>query len=121
MERAIVLRRAEADTVEAAWGSLHWHAGRPQGNSTEMTVGVAIIKAGCANPLHSHPNCSEVLVVLEGRSTHAIENGEEVEMDQGDTITIPATLPHQARNIGAVDAVLLITFSSADRQMVLEE
>jgi len=34
----------------------------------------------------------------------------------GDVITLPTGLPHNARNLGDSDAVLLVTFSSADRQ-----
>jgi quercetin dioxygenase-like cupin family protein len=119
--KATLLRTTEAERVTTDWGSLTWHAGRPQGNSTAMTVGMAVIKPGCGNPLHSHPNCSEVLVVLKGRISHVIEDGVEIEMGEGDTITLPATLPHKASNIGDEDAVLLIAFSSADRQMKLEE
>ena len=119
--KATLLRTTEAERIAADWGGLTWHAGRPQGNSTEMTVGMATIKPGCGNPLHSHPNCSEVLVVMRGRIAHVIEDGKEVEMGEGDTITLPATLPHKARNIGDEDAVLLIAFSSANRQMKLEE
>jgi quercetin dioxygenase-like cupin family protein len=116
-----LLRSAEADKVSADWGSLTWYAGRPLGNSTDMTVGVATIKPGCGNPLHSHPNCSEVLVVMKGTITHLIEDGKEVKMNEGDTISVPATLPHKATNTGEEDAVLFISFSSADRQMKLEE
>jgi quercetin dioxygenase-like cupin family protein len=49
-----------------------------------------------------------------------IENGNEVEMTVGDTISLPAGLPHKARNIGAEDAILSISFDSADRQTKLE-
>ena len=120
MENATILRASETETMSADWCSLTWHAGRTLGNSVDMTVGIAVIKAGCENPLHSHPNCSEVLVVMQGRITHVIEGGKEVEMGKGDAITLPATLPHKARNIGEEDAVMFIAFSSADRQMQLE-
>ena len=36
---------------------------------------------------------------------------------EGDTIVVPPDFPHQARNVGDIDAVLLIAFSSADRQV----
>ena len=120
-DESSLLRSAGADRISADWGSLTWYAGRPLGNSTEMTVGVAIIKPGCGNPLHSHPNCSEVLVVMQGSITHVIEDGKQVEMGERDTIVIPATLPHKETNTGNEDAVLLISFSSADGQMKLEE
>ena len=116
MSKATILRATECDTVEADWGRLTWYASASLGNSSDMTVGKCVIRPGGENPLHSHPNCSEVLVVLKGRVAHTIEGGETVELDHGDVITLPVNLPHNARNTGEEDAVLLIAFSSADRQ-----
>jgi oxalate decarboxylase/phosphoglucose isomerase-like protein (cupin superfamily) len=39
-------------------------------------------------------------------------------MTTGDTITIPPNMAHNARNIGDLDAVLLVVFSSSERQVV---
>ena len=116
MGRAGIVRARDTETVEESWGSLTWYANAALGNSGEITVGRCIIKPGCENPLHSHPNCSEVLVVLRGSIVHRIEEGREVELAEGDVITLPANLPHKARNTGEEDAVLLIAFSSADRK-----
>jgi len=116
MDRAKILHANQCDTIEADWGGLTWYASGSLGNSDDMTLGKCVIKPGCENPLHSHPNCAETLVVLEGRIAHTIEDGKSVELGVGDVITLPTDLPHQARNIGEADAVLLIAFSSADRQ-----
>lgn len=116
MQKTKVLRSSECEKMEADWGDLTWFASSKLGNSTEMTVGRCVIKPGGENPLHSHPNCSEVLVVLRGVVMHTIEDGGEVELRAGDAITLPRDLPHHARNIGDVDAELFIAFSSADRQ-----
>jgi oxalate decarboxylase/phosphoglucose isomerase-like protein (cupin superfamily) len=43
-----------------------------------------------------------------------------VEMAAGDTISIPSGRIHNARNIGTGEAELMISFSSADRQVVGE-
>ena len=120
MHKAIVLQESANDKITDSWGSLTWFASGKLGNSGGMTIGRALIKSGCENPLHSHPNCDEVLVVLQGRIAHVIENGNEVEMTVGDTITLPQGLPHRARNIGEDDAILSISFSSPDRQTKLE-
>lgn len=114
--KAKILRSIESETIEADWGYLTWYASGKLGNSDDMTVGKCVIKPGCENPLHGHPNCSEILVVLQGKIAHIIEGGQEVELDQGDVITLPPNLPHKARNMAREDAVLLIAFSSADRQ-----
>jgi quercetin dioxygenase-like cupin family protein len=116
MKNATILRARDCHTVEADWGCLTWYANGDLRNSGDMTVGKCVIKPECENPMHSHPNCSEVLVVLQGRILHAIEDGNSVELNEGDVITLPSNLPHQARNIGEADAVVLIAFSAADRQ-----
>ena len=87
------------------------------GNSDAMTVGRSVIRPGQANPRHYHPNCEEVLHVLQGTILHTF-NDEEVEMHPGETIVIPANVIHNAKNIGDEEAIIFICFSSADRQTV---
>ncbi len=116
MEKTILVRAEQSSVVTADWGRLTWYASGKQGNSRHMTLGICVIHPGKNNPLHSHPNCVEILRVLQGRIRHTTESGE-VEMNPGDVITIPIDFPHQARNVGEVDAVLEIAFSSPDRQV----
>ena len=116
MEKTIVVRAGECEVMEADWGRLTWYASRKLGNSTHMTLGVCEIRPDCANPKHSHPNCEEVLRVARGRILHTAEGGD-VELREGDAIAVPVNFPHNARNIGDGDAVLLIAFTSADRQV----
>jgi len=103
------------------WGQLTWFADRNIGNSVEMTVGRCVLKKGQGNPRHYHPNCTEILVVIEGRISHTSGRNEETEMGEGDTVTVPANTWHCARNIGPWEAVLFIAFSSADRQTIGEQ
>ncbi len=116
MKKAVLLRAADCEVVETDWGRLIWCANARLGNSTDMTVGQCEIKPGRGNPPHSHPNCTEILVVREGSIMHAVGDGSEVAMGPGDTISVPPDVSHYARNIGDSVAVLLIAFSSADRQ-----
>ena len=116
-DKTMVLRAQQADRVEAPWGGLTWYASRKLGNTSELTVGRCVIRPGQNNPMHWHPNCSEVLVVMKGTIMHGVEEGKEVRMEEGDTITIPAKLPHYARNIGTEDAVLMVVFPTADRRV----
>ena len=108
-----------AVTEEQDWGRLVWMVSGRQGNSTEMTVGRCYIAPGQENPRHYHPNCDEVLHVLQGRIDHRL-GGETVPMGPGDTISIPTGTVHNARNTGAEPAVLMIAFSTPDRQVVGE-
>lgn len=120
MEGAKVLRAGEAEAAEFDWGKLFWYASGKLGNSEHMTFGKCVIKPGCENPGHRHPNCEEVLHVLSGRILHHVEGSEPFEMGPGDTIALPADLSHYARNTGGEDAVLMIAFSSPDRQALGE-
>ena len=98
-------------------GALTWLASRALGNSDTMTVGRATLPPDGMSPRHFHPNCDEVLHVLQGRILHTMGD-DEAELATGDTITIPVGVVHNARNIGDTDALLLICFSSADRETV---
>jgi oxalate decarboxylase/phosphoglucose isomerase-like protein (cupin superfamily) len=59
---------------------------------------------GAQNPRHYHPNCDEVLHVLQGRILHSVDD---------DAL-------HNARNIGDEEAVFVFAFSSADRHTLGE-
>jgi len=117
MTRAIIKRAAEAARVPMESGALTWFASRQLGNSEAMTVGCATLPPGGMNPRHYHPNCEEVLHVLQGTILHTMGDAE-AEMGPGDTVTIPAHVIHNVRNTGGTDALLFICFSSADRETV---
>ncbi|OPZ80512.1 MAG: Cupin domain protein [bacterium ADurb.Bin429] len=114
-----LLTATETQVQEMEWGRLIWKASTALGNSASMTVGICEILPGQANPRHSHPNCSEVLHVLQGTIVHTFGD-EEVTMTTGDVITVPPNLNHNARNIGDDLAILAIAFDSADRRTVGE-
>ena len=82
-----------------------------------MTTGLAVILPGKSNPLHFHPNCDEVLHVIQGRIIHTMD-GESAEMKAGDTVSIPVGTLHNATNVGNEVALLSIAFSSAYRQVI---
>ena len=115
-----VLPQSKAQRQEFSWGNLTWFANRALGNSDDMTVGRCILKPGHTNGRHYHPNCSETLVVIEGRIKHTVTGDREGELNEGDTVVVPANVRHRATNIGQTDAVLFIAFSSPDRQTVRE-
>jgi len=115
------LRSADAvETVEFDWGRLHWYASGALGNSEHLTVGQCVIRPGCANPSHGHPDCEEVLHLLRGRIEHAVAGKDTVPMEAGDTITIAPGVRHSARNVGSEDAHMLICFSTRERKTVGE-
>jgi len=116
---AALARSTGHEVEETPWGRLVWMVAGRLGNSTTMTVGRCYIDPGQANPRHHHPNCDEVLHVLEGTIEHSAGD-ELVAMGPGDTISIPAGVVHNARNVGTEQAVFVISFSSAHREVVGE-
>ena len=101
------------------WGRLVWQISGALGNSETMTLGRCVLPPGEANPRHHHPNCDELLEVLEGAIVHSWD-GEEITMERGDVISIPPGVVHNARNAGSEVAELLICFSSAWRETIAE-
>jgi quercetin dioxygenase-like cupin family protein len=114
------LAKAGSNVVDPQpWGRLEWMVSGAVGNSDRLTVGKCFIRPGEQNPPHHHPNCDEVLHVLQGRILHRVED-EYFEMGPGDTVSIPTGRVHNARNIGDTEAELYICFSTAERQVVGE-
>lgn len=115
-----MLTKAEAVRVEEQeWGRLEWMVSGALGNSEKLTVGRCYIRPGEQNPRHYHPNCDEVLHVLQGTIVHSIDD-ETFEMGPGDTVSIPSGAVHNARNVGPDEAIFVIVFSTPDREVVGE-
>jgi quercetin dioxygenase-like cupin family protein len=104
---------------EESWGALRWLANAGIGNAERLTLGHVIIKAGTSNPRHCHRTCEEVLYLLRGTVTHTLGD-ESFTMQPGDTISIPAGIFHNGINSGAEDAEMIIAYSTATRDFVLE-
>jgi quercetin dioxygenase-like cupin family protein len=119
-DKAVVVHPADYRVVKQPWGELTWYIAADMKNSSTMTVGQCIIHPGQENPRHYHPNCDEVLHVISGTIVQSMEDGRTETMHTGDTVSIPAGIHHNAKNIGTGDAVLFIAFSSAHRQVVGE-
>lgn len=118
-EQSIVM--AEAAVIEVfEWGKLTWNANSILGASNKMTFGQCCIYPGLENPRHYHPNCEEILHVVSGHILHSLDS-EAFEMKTGDTVVIPPHTIHNAKNLSASDqALLIIAFSSAQRETVGE-
>lgn len=116
---AVVSPAKHSQVLPQPWGRLTWYVSRELKNSDTMTVGQAVINPGQENPRHYHPNCDEVLHVVQGHILHTMGD-KTIEMFEGDTVSIPAGIHHNAKNLGAEPAVLAISFSSADRIAVGE-
>lgn len=114
-----VLLQSDAVVERQSWGELQWFASRALGNASAITVGRASILPGQANPVHRHPNSEEVLHLLQGRILQRVGD-KAYEMSAGDTVVIPQGVPHNSRNIGTENAVMLISYPTADRLTIGE-
>lgn len=110
-----MIQSDQGEVLEFDWGQIVWLVSGAQGNSEVMTFGRVTIKVGYANPRHFHPNCDEILHLLSGQIEHSLDEKKFV-MNPGDTISIPTGARHNARTLSETDAVMLICFSSAERQ-----
>ena len=116
----VTITRARHDRiVDYPWGRLRWHASADIGNSKTMTVGEATFKPGTGIPEHSHPNGDEIVHVLKGCVLFTVGD-RAIELKEVDTANIPAGVHHGGRSIGATEAIMSVSFSSASRLIVWE-
>lgn len=110
----------EAETIEFAWGRLHWLMTGRRLPDVQQTFGLAEIGPGQKNPRHYHPNCDELLYLLEGELEHTL--GESLyHLTSGALLHIPQGVTHDAHNPGRGTARMVIVYSSPDRQTVFLE
>ncbi|MCM8785405.1 MAG: cupin domain-containing protein [Candidatus Omnitrophica bacterium] len=118
MKNILIKRKDELEVVEFNWGKLIWYGNKSMKNSEDITIGKCILNPYQSNPLHFHPDCYEILIVEKGKILHIEKDGNGVLLQEGDVITIPANLPHRAKNLTEEEAVLTVCFSTGDRKSI---
>ena len=103
------------EATQLSWGNLAWLVDAKRMDGAEQAFGIVTIETGQRNPLHRHPNCEELLYVLQGTAEHVLGD-EKVTLRPGDIIRIPRGVPHYAQAIGDGPVIAAISFSSGDRQ-----
>lgn len=107
----MTLAATDAIKEDRSRKTLKWLANHQFGNSADMIMGTCVIKVGCTNPLHPHPNCERILSVL--KTTIACSwGGKFFEMLTGDLSPQPI---HKV-NISIGEATLFTVFSNASRR-----
>lgn len=113
----LTARWDESQAVATSWGTVSWLINEVVTEGAEQTFGVVTINPGQSNPLHLHPNCEEILYVVSGTCEHRL--GEDtVALSPGMAICVPRGTPHCARTTSAERLVVVVSFSSPDRQTV---
>lgn len=103
-----------------AWGELRWLSNAAIMPGAEQTLGICTILPGQSNPLHTHPNCEELLYVISGECRHRV--GEEsFSLTAGDVIRIPRDVAHCATCTSDVPLIAVISFSSSARKTIALE
>ena len=115
----LLIRREDLSPQGFPWGNITWVDNAEISGTETLTLGLVEIQPGEANPPHSHPNCDEVLHVLEGELLHTL-GPEGYHLKAGDTLHIPQGVPHQARNSGTTTCRLVVAYNTGRRQVVGE-
>ncbi len=110
----------DVETQEFPWGAIKWLCNGELLPGAEQTLGIVFINPGISNPAHAHPNCEELLYVIEGQCEHALGD-EEFHLEAGMMIRIPAGVAHAARNSGWEPVKMLVSYSAPNRQMELTD
>jgi quercetin dioxygenase-like cupin family protein len=111
----LIKQATQGNTRYVSWGHLSWLVNAQDVPGTEQTLGVVTIYPGKRNPLHAHPNCEELLYVVSGECEHIL--GDQLaRLMPGMVICIPRGVPHWARCISPEPLIVLVSFSSPDRQ-----
>ncbi len=109
-------RLSDVQSQEYPWGWIRWTMNAEIDPRATMTFGVVYIKAQQTNALHLHPNCDEILHVVEGSCEHRMGD-KWVKMGVGDTIRIPRGAVHNARTLDEACRVVVV-YDTGTRQMV---
>lgn len=105
----------DQEKATMSWGTISWLVGAKEMPGAEQTFGIVTIHPNQRNPLHTHPNCEELLYVISGKCDHKL--GDEMyHLTPGSVIRIPRGVKHWARCTSEEPLVAAISFSDPDRQ-----
>lgn len=101
-------------TSTEAWGNMVWLADDRDRVRPGLSLARMTVHAGRTSPGHSHPDCTEVIHVLEGSLRQRIDD-REYRVDAGETIVIPVGAVHSSTNAGNGDLVVMVAYSTGTR------
>lgn len=96
------------------WGAMEWLADDALRPGTGLSLARMTVRAGAVSPAHSHPDCTEVIHVLEGAVEQRV-GGDRHQLGPGATVVVPPGEIHASRALGPGDAVLVVAYSSGSR------
>ena len=105
-----------ADAPQIDFGPLSHYNPLVADGDTPVRTGMQTAEPGYVTDLHSHPYV-EILFVLEGEMEAWLEGGEAdpIRLGTGDSVALPADIPHAFRTAGDKTLRLLGIHSSPER------
>jgi len=101
----------DVETQVLPWGTLQWVSEPRVTGTKNMIAAVVTLKLGKGHSRHNHPECEEILYVIEGEGDQTIEiNGkkEKRRVKKGDLIHVPPGVYHETINVGWQKMVLFV-------------
>lgn len=91
----------------------HWYVRPDLVDDSNLLAVVGEFPEGGVHPFHKHPNMEELIYLLEGKLEQWVED-EMFQMEQGDTVHIPADMVHASYNAGSETMKMLAILFPAD-------
>ena len=79
-----------------------------------VSVARMTLQKGALSEAHRHPNCNEVIHLVEGRIEQRVDE-ERFVMAPGDSCFVPRGSLHRSRNLGPGEAVMIVSYSEGRR------
>ena len=116
MDDMKVIRLAETEVVKFGADAVYQLIIGDDEGTTPVRTGIQTSQPGYVAPVHSHPYM-EILHILDGTAEAWIDgqDGSKVRLERGDTIALPANVPHSFRVVGDQVLRLLGTHVSPKR------
>jgi len=102
------------EILREPWGSMTWLVEDGIVEGAGLSLMRMTLNPGATSPRHRHPDCNEVITLLQGR-IEAHLDGRVSAMAPDAHIFIRAGTPHHIANPGSEEAVMLICYSSGTR------
>ena len=99
---------------DAPWGRMDWLIEDALVAGADISVARMTLLADACAERHSHPNCNEVIHLIHGSVEQSVGD-ERFLMQAGDSVFIPRGRPHQSRNVGLGEAVMMVSYSAGER------
>ena len=103
----------DVETQVLPWGTFQWLSEPRVTGTKNMIAAVVTLKLGKGHSRHNHPECEEILYVIEGEGDQTIEiNGkkEKRKVKKGDLIHVPTGVYHETINVGWQKMVLFAVY-----------